>query len=100
MSACWFRAWWWGFRDLWGRRLERLQTANEYRQYRLDEFTRAYHVLRSSHERLEQRVAGSDTSLRSTLLLLRRQLQDKPEGDALAQMAPSAAGRAGAVWLV
>ena len=54
------------FRDLWGRRLERLQTANEYRQYRLDEFTRAYHVLRSSHERLEQRVAGSDTSLRST----------------------------------
>lgn len=80
------------FRDLWGRRLERLQTANEYRQYRLDEFTRAYHVLRSSHERLEQRVAGSDTSLRSTLLLLRRQLQDKSEGDLLAQMAPSLLG--------
>ncbi|MGI3131693.1 PelD GGDEF domain-containing protein [Halopseudomonas pachastrellae] len=80
------------FRDLWGRRLERLQTANEYRQYRLDEFTRAYHVLRSSHERLEQRVAGSDTSLRSTLLLLRRQLQEQPQGDALEQMAPALLG--------
>lgn len=63
------------FRDLWERRLQRLQMANEYRQYRLDEFTRAHHVLRISHDRLEQRVAGSDQSLRSSLLTLRERLR-------------------------
>ena len=45
------------FRDLWDRRLQRLQMANEYRQYRLDEFTRAHQILRISHDRLELRVA-------------------------------------------
>jgi len=78
------------FRDLWGRRLQRLQMANEYRQYRLDEFTRAYQVLRISHDRLEQRVAASEQSLRSSLLLLRnraRQLSEK--GELLTPMAES-----------
>lgn len=64
------------FRDLWERRLQRLQMANEYRQYRLDEFTRAHHILRVSHDRLEQRVAGSDQSLRSSLLMLRDRLRE------------------------
>ncbi len=36
------------FRDIWERRLERLELANEYRQLRLDEFTRAHHILRIS----------------------------------------------------
>lgn len=62
-------------RDLWERRLQRLQMANNYRQYRLDEFTRHYQVLRVSHDRLEQRVAGSDQSLRSSLLGLRERLR-------------------------
>lgn len=76
------------FRDLWERRLQRLQMANEYRQYRLDEFTRAYQVLRSSHDRLEQRVAGSDVSLRNSLLLLRRHLLELGvEGNLLSGMA-------------
>lgn len=69
------------FRDIWERRLQRLQMANEYRQYRLDEFTRAYQLLRSSHDRLELRVAGSDVSLRSTLLLLRRRLLETNPGN-------------------
>ncbi len=64
------------FRDLWERRLQRLQMANEYRQYRLDEFTRAHLILRVSHDRLEQRVAGSDQSLRSSLLMLRDRLRE------------------------
>lgn len=64
------------FRDLWERRLQRLQMANEYRQYRLDEFTRAHHILRISHDRLEQRVAGSDQSLRSSLLTLRERMRE------------------------
>ena len=68
------------FRDLWERRLQRLQMANEYRQYRLDEFTRAHHILRISHDRLEQRVAGSDQSLRSSLLMLRDRLRELDAG--------------------
>lgn len=76
------------FRDLWERRLQRLHMANEYRQYRLDEFTRAHQILRVSHDRLEQRVAGSDQSLRSSLLLLRDRLQALPHRqDALAALA-------------
>ena len=78
------------FRDLWDRRLQRLQMANEYRQYRLDEFTRAYQVLRISHDRLEQRVAASEQSLRSSLLLLRKRAQQLSEkGTLLTPMAES-----------
>ncbi|MBO3276566.1 PelD GGDEF domain-containing protein [Pseudomonas schmalbachii] len=78
------------FRDLWGRRLERLDLANNYRQLRLDEFTRAHHVLRISHDRLEQRIAGNDQSLRSSLLGLRQKLRSLPhEDDALASLAES-----------
>ncbi|NUT78207.1 sugar transporter [Pseudomonas sp. C1C7] len=75
-------------RDLWERRLERLQMANDYRQYRLDEFTRSHQILRVSHDLLEQRVAGSDQSLRSSLLGLREKLRVMPdENDALAALA-------------
>lgn len=75
-------------RDLWVLRLERLQMANEYRQYRLDEFTRAHQILRVSHDLLEQRMAGSDQSLRSSLLGLREKLRCIPvEGDALSALA-------------
>ncbi|CAD5201802.1 PelD GGDEF domain-containing protein [Pseudomonas sp. FEN] len=68
-------------RDLWERRLLRLQMANEYRQYRLDDFTRAHQILRVSHDRLEQRLAGSDQSLRSSLLGLRERLRGVPNGE-------------------
>ncbi len=70
------------FRDIWERRLERLELANEYRQLRLDEFTRAHHILRISHDRLEQRVAGNDQSLRSSLLGLRQLLRELPGDEA------------------
>lgn len=76
------------FRDIWERRLERLDMANEYRQLRLDEFTRAHYILRISHDRLEQRVAGSDQSLRSSLVGLRNRLRRLSRGnDALAALA-------------
>ncbi|UTW09915.1 PelD GGDEF domain-containing protein [Pseudomonas benzenivorans] len=78
------------FRDIWERRLERLDLANDYRQLRLDEFTRAHYILRISHDRLEQRVASTDQSLRSSLLGLRSQLRALPRGDdALATLAAS-----------
>lgn len=84
------------FRDLWGRRLQGLKMANDYRQYRLDEFTRAHQLLRISHDRLEQRVAGSDQSLRSSLLLLRERMRGlKTPDDALIWMAEPIIGLLG-----
>lgn len=75
-------------RDLWERRLQKLQMSNVYRQYRLDEFTRAHQILRVSHDRLEQRIAGSDQSLRSSLLGLRERLHALPgEQDMLGALA-------------
>ncbi|HKS11659.1 MAG TPA: PelD GGDEF domain-containing protein [Pseudomonas sp.] len=75
-------------RDLWERRLQRLQMANDYRQYRLDDFTRAHQILRVSHDRLEQRLAGSDQSLRSALHGLSERLRAQPDGsDNLALLA-------------
>jgi hypothetical protein len=62
------------FCDMWARRLRRLHLVNDYRRIRLDEFTRAYHVLKVSHDRLEQRVAGGTLSLREALATLQRQL--------------------------
>ena len=76
------------FRDIWGRRLLGLKMANDYRQYRLDEFTRTHQMLRISHDRLEQRIAGSDQSLRSSLLLLRERMRElTAPNDALVWMA-------------
>ncbi len=68
------------FRDLWTRRLRSLTVTNDYRQVRLDEFTRAYHLLKVSHDRLEQRFVGSTQSLRGALMGLRRQLTVAREG--------------------
>lgn len=78
------------FRDLWGRRLDGLQRANDYREMRLEEFTRAHHILRISHDRLEQKVAGNDHSLRSVLLAMRQRLAGLArDQDNLAIMAPA-----------
>lgn len=62
------------FRDAWQRRLRRLSGANQYRAERLEEFTRSYHLLRVSHDRLEQALAGSGLSLREALSRLGQQL--------------------------
>ncbi|MGI9287319.1 MAG: PelD GGDEF domain-containing protein [Pseudomonadales bacterium] len=76
------------FRDIWERRLRRLERSNEYRQARLEEFTRAYHVLKISHDRLEQDSAGKSTSLRSALSDMQRQLANvDASSDNLAQNA-------------
>ena len=65
------------FRDIWEQRLVQLERSNEYRQARMEEFTRSYHVLKISHDELEQEYAGrSGTSLRSALLTAREKLAD------------------------
>ncbi len=64
------------FRDAWQRRLIKLAGANQYRGERLEEFTRSYHLLRVSHDRLEQALAGSGLSLREALTRLTAVLQN------------------------
>jgi hypothetical protein len=59
------------FCDAWGRRLHRLAARESYSRLRLEEFSRAYHLLRASHARLEQDLIGS-VSLRTALERLRR----------------------------
>ncbi len=61
------------FRDIWEQRIDRLEQSNQYRQARMEEFTRAYHILKLSHDRLEQTFAGDKNSLRSALLDVRSQ---------------------------
>jgi hypothetical protein len=62
------------FRDIWGRRLHRLEGAYQYRAERLEEFTRNYQLLRLSHDRLEQTVANSGLSLREGIMHLQAAL--------------------------
>jgi hypothetical protein len=62
------------FRDMWGRRLHRLEGAYQYRAERLEEFTRSYQLLRLSHDRLEQTVANSGSSLREGIMNLQSSL--------------------------
>ena len=67
------------FRDMWGRRLHRLEGAYQYRAERLEEFTRSYQLLRLSHDRLEQTVASSGLSLREGIMHLQSRV-DSIEG--------------------
>lgn len=62
------------FRDMWGRRLHRLEAAYQYRAERLEEFTRSYQLLRLSHDRLEQTLANSGFSLREGIMHLQSEL--------------------------
>lgn len=62
------------FCDMWTRRTRHLAASNEYRRMRMDEFTRAYHLLKVSHDRLEHRLAANTQSLREALHGMRRRL--------------------------
>ncbi|MBA1146378.1 GAF domain-containing protein [Ectothiorhodospiraceae bacterium WFHF3C12] len=60
------------FRDAWDRHRSQTQRLADYSRARLDEFSRAHHLLRISHDRLEQRLAGTARSMREALVDLRR----------------------------
>jgi hypothetical protein len=62
------------FADVWMRRVRRLGVMADFRRQRLDEFARAYHLLKVSHDTLEQRVVGSSQNLREAMQTMRRQL--------------------------
>jgi len=68
------------FSDAWTRRLRRYGITGNYLQMRLEEFTHAYHLLKISHDRLEQRVAGTPVSLQEALKTTRRQLLYSRDG--------------------
>ncbi|WP_150912070.1 PelD GGDEF domain-containing protein [Marinobacter halotolerans] len=67
------------FRDYWERQRQRLEASNEYRGSRLEEFTRNYYLLKVSHDRLEQQLAGSSSSLREALRRLYAQIDESGE---------------------
>lgn len=70
------------FRDYWERQIEKLEASNRYRQVRLEEFTRNFYLLKVSHDRLEQQLAGSSSSLREALRRLYQEIAHA-QGDGL-----------------
>jgi len=69
------------FADNYRRRLNQQRVINDYQRLRLDEFTRNYHLLKVSHDRLEHRLAASGHSLRGALLELRKHLAPGNDND-------------------
>lgn len=69
------------FRDYWERQRQKLALSNDYRGMRLEEFTRNYYLLKVSHDRLEQQLAGSSNSLREALRRLYAQLGEIATGE-------------------
>lgn len=61
------------FQDLWRRRIERLLRTARHEVSRSAEFVRSYHLLRASHDRLEQRLR-SGRSLRAAVTELQLRL--------------------------
>jgi hypothetical protein len=62
------------FREVWSRRLTQAERHSEERRARLERLSRVHHLLRTSHERLEERLASGAPSLGELLLTLSRQL--------------------------
>jgi hypothetical protein len=61
------------FHDIWRRKLQPLQYKHQYLQLRMDEFSRAYYLLKESHALLEQQIATSK-SLHTWLRELQNQI--------------------------
>ncbi|MGA9539238.1 MAG: PelD GGDEF domain-containing protein [Desulfobacterales bacterium] len=73
------------FVDLWIKREAQQRIVNSYQHMRLEEFTRSYHLLKVSHDRMEHRLAAGTVSLREALVGLRRRLMLSGVEEALTQ---------------
>ncbi len=62
------------FADVWRRRWDASSSAIHYSQKRLDEFSPRYYALQASHDRLEQKLAGTTQSLRTGVETIRKSL--------------------------
>jgi hypothetical protein len=71
------------FTDLWTKRNNQQHIINDYQHMRLEEFTRSYHLLKVSHDRMEHRLAAGTVSLREALMGLRRRLMQSMGCEAL-----------------
>jgi hypothetical protein len=71
------------FTDLWTKRIDQQHIINDYQHMRLEEFTRSYHLLKVSHDRMEHRLAAGTVSLREALMGLRRRLMQSRGCEAL-----------------
>ncbi|WP_027856094.1 PelD GGDEF domain-containing protein [Marinobacterium jannaschii] len=69
------------YSQVWKARHESLKAHHVYLQDRFDTFTRYYHLLQSSHNRLEKRLAGQAISLRESLQYLRSRISQLPDRD-------------------
>ncbi len=78
------------YRDAWQRRLDATARENRSRGHDLARFTRAYHLLKRSHDDLEQRLAGAGPSLQAALDRLESVLREKADpiaaGDGILQL--------------
>lgn len=62
------------FRDVWERTNQQQSIQLAYVSDRLEKFTRQYHLISSSHDRIEQMLAGHTLSLRESLQAVRESI--------------------------
>ncbi|MGR5152555.1 PelD GGDEF domain-containing protein [Photobacterium swingsii] len=60
------------FRDYWHNTNQRHILDHQYMSQKLDSFTKNYHLLKVSHDQLEQRTAGQTISLRASINTLQK----------------------------
>ena len=71
------------YSSLWRTRLRRLAELNQYLEDRVERVTKRFYLLRLSHDRLEQDMLATPTTLRDALAELRRRVASSAGGDAL-----------------
>lgn len=62
------------FYDIWQQKLQPLQHKYHHLKLRMNEFSRAYHILKGSHSQLEQQTANYTKSMRTSLLDLQEKI--------------------------
>lgn len=69
------------FRDHWNDINQRYELDHRYMDQKLKSFTQSYHLLKISHDQLEQRAAGKQMSLRTGIQMLQQIAFDKSKED-------------------
>lgn len=64
------------FRDYWHEINQKHNLDHDYMRQKLDSFTQNYHLLKASHDQLEQRIAGQRISLRASITRLQEIVLD------------------------
>lgn len=67
------------FRDHWYDINQRYELNYRYMEQKLASFTQNYHLLKVSHDQLEQRAAGKQISLRTGIHLIQQQINSSPD---------------------